>query len=701
MSRKIQLLSLFAAVMAVMMVFGLVQTSHAVLKAVGPTSSPVPPGNGFPIWYQDAGNLVLDLCLPAPGPERAGGYCLTLPADFPAPNDPVAFPGNFSAEAFWWSAGATMLVPNGSADLVLALEAAFSSGETPINGDQVAFGRVRVRIDVGVAGVYTVTHPYGVLTFDVSAADVAGARGINFTSDIGIGAPLDFTGALNSAIGPFLRAAACPTGDALPFFTDPSIPGNQYVGQPGVDVCVVGGTQFGTTLPNVNTFRVEGPANAFGLGISTIETTSFQITGRRFLGTPIVIDRATYTRTAAGNVAVDVFATAGITATSATSTSGAVVDAPMAGVGANKLFSHMELGVVAVPATASVTAQANDPLVPQGVLNPTTVSATLQDLVTIITAQYNLATSQMTILAASSDQFAGGATLTEQTFGPIPNGTVFVQNGLLVPPAEVVVNSSAGGAVTKPVDIVNITATGVLGFFKAGLWTLDFNGDGIVQATDGSYLFGAAGSIPVVGDWNASGKPKIGVFTNGTWQLDLNGNGIFEGTDSTYSFGFATDKPVVGDWNGDGKTKIGLFRNGNWYLDYNGNGQWDGCGAPALPGTDACLSFGLSTDIPVTGDWGGTGQTKIGVFRGGSWYLDLNGNGVWDPGVDSTFTFGTAGDKPVVGDWDRTGTLRIGIFRNGTWALDIDGDGAWNPANDRLVEGFGADAGTVPVTGNW
>ena len=71
--------------------------------------------------------------------------------------------------------------------------------------------------------------------------------------------------------------------------------------------------------------------------------------------------------------------------------------------------------------------------------------------------------------------------------------------------------------------------------------------------------------------------------------------------------------------------KIGVFRNGQWFLDLNGNGAWEGCG------TDGCYaSFGLPTDIPVTGDWDGTGRTKIGVFRNGQWFLDLNGDGAWE-----------------------------------------------------------------------
>jgi hypothetical protein len=59
-----------------------------------------------------------------------------------------------------------------------------------------------------------------------------------------------------------------------------------------------------------------------------------------------------------------------------------------------------------------------------------------------------------------------------------------------------------------------------------------------------------------------------------------------------------------------------------------GNGSWDGCE------TDDCLGpfGGLSIDIPVVGDWNRDNTSKIGIYRQGTWYLDLNGNGNWDGG---------------------------------------------------------------------
>jgi len=59
------------------------------------------------------------------------------------------------------------------------------------------------------------------------------------------------------------------------------------------------------------------------------------------------------------------------------------------------------------------------------------------------------------------------------------------------------------------------------------------------------------------------------------------------------------------------------------------------------------------------------------VFSGGSWYVDRNRNGGFDGTAagDQTFTFGQQGDIPVTGDWNGSGTFKIGVFRK--WATLI------------------------------
>jgi len=127
---------------------------------------------------------------------------------------------------------------------------------------------------------------------------------------------------------------------------------------------------------------------------------------------------------------------------------------------------------------------------------------------------------------------------------------------------------------------------------------------------------GLPNAIPVTGDWDNSGVTKIGVFSNGTWYLDMNGNGVWDGPNvdkliPNFGQGLPNAIPVTGDWNGTGVTKIGVFSNGTWYLDVNGNGVWDGSSTDKV-----ILNFGqgLPNAIPVTGDWTNTGVTRVGVF---------------------------------------------------------------------------------------
>ncbi|NQV01004.1 MAG: multicopper oxidase domain-containing protein [Bacteroidia bacterium] len=236
---------------------------------------------------------------------------------------------------------------------------------------------------------------------------------------------------------------------------------------------------------------------------------------------------------------------------------------------------------------------------------------------------------------------------------------------------------------------------GVLGIFNSGTWTMDSNGNGVLDpGFDATFAFGAASDIPVTGDWGGTGTAGIGAYRDGTWFLDMNGNGIWDGTgtDARYSFGAPGDIPVTGNWDGTGASRVGVYRDGTWFLDLNGNGTWDS-------GSDLRYIFGALGDIPVTGDWDGLGNTKIGVYRDGTWFLDLNGSGAWDgQPADSKFNFGgLPADIPVIGDWDGSGSAKVAVYRDGTWFLDINGNGAWDGQPTDVKNTFGT-AGDTPVT---
>ena len=73
-------------------------------------SAAVIPANGFALYYDDANGLALTPCLD----PAAAGFCGGV-AGVPVPNPAaaVAFPGNFPAEFPYFSAVATMTLPNG------------------------------------------------------------------------------------------------------------------------------------------------------------------------------------------------------------------------------------------------------------------------------------------------------------------------------------------------------------------------------------------------------------------------------------------------------------------------------------------------------------------------------------------------------------------------------------------------------------
>jgi hypothetical protein len=136
-------------------------------------------------------------------------------------------------------------------------------------------------------------------------------------------------------------------------------------------------------------------------------------------------------------------------------------------------------------------------------------------------------------------------------------------------------------------------------------------------------------------------------------------------------------------------TKGGVFLNGGWWLDANGDGIWDT--------GDDYHKFGSSGVQAVTGDWNLDGKDEIGVFYNEGWWLDANADGTWDTG-DEYHTFGSPGVQAVTGDWNHDGNDEIGVFLNGGWWLDANGDGTWDTGDEYHT--FGSTE-VQAVTGDW
>jgi hypothetical protein len=215
------------------------------------------------------------------------------------------------------------------------------------------------------------------------------------------------------------------------------------------------------------------------------------------------------------------------------------------------------------------------------------------------------------------------------------------------------------------------------------------------------------------GQWLALGWPHVvrqrkavplafkpGLYRDGEWRLASDMDHVQGPGTKVYHFGGRPDDvPVTGDWDGSGRSKIGVYRasRGEWLLDYNGNGLFD-------PGDRTYHFGGQPGDIPVTGDWDGSGITKVGIYRPstGQWLLDYNGDGSFNAAQDRQYKFGgAAGDRPVVGDWTGSGISNIGIVQKDYhWLIDSNGNGRVDDGEDAMFY-FGGIAGDILITGDW
>jgi VCBS repeat-containing protein len=463
-------------------------------------------------------------------------WCLLPPIPNGVP--PEVFPTNWAIENFYSDASAGGTQQGASMKLIIDLETSFANGFTVLPGDQVAFGRTRIKISpLPFNGTYTVYTPVGVFTFP---NQVAGDK-IFFTEDIGLAAAGNFSAALNGRIGPFLLPSVTPGGGELPPMPDlkpgqdpffdalaagggaTPFPNNgrRYIADPGRLGPITGGktgiagqvlyTVNDGTTRDPNIFRVEGP-NGF-----VFETTNFSVMGRIFEG-PIAgdihVDRASYARTSSNSPGgpsvnkIDVFATA------SPATQGRLPAGQPAATVAPQL-SYYD-----VPCTATIDNQGNPgppysapaggnqvqmlnngntffgenapPSIPTQVcLQSNAVNgagqtvtnfapAALGDQIFITQAQFDPNNQTFAVTATSSDQTVN-QTLTVSGFGAVPSTSQLIVNPILAVPATITVISTGGGSNTAQVG------TGVV---NAGAATLP------VAVNDSATLFEDCSAAP-------------------------------------------------------------------------------------------------------------------------------------------------------------------------------------------------------------
>jgi hypothetical protein len=229
------------------------------------------------------------------------------------------------------------------------------------------------------------------------------------------------------------------------------------------------------------------------------------------------------------------------------------------------------------------------------------------------------------------------------------------------------------------------------------LWTLKKQRPGWIETrADLQFCYGWAGDLPLVGDWDGNGTETQGVYRAGYFFLsNALGNRLGD-------LNFAYDEPtgilpVVGDWDGDGTTTIGTF-------------------LPASPGSaaifrlrnsnsagppDLLLPFAEArpADVPIAGDWLGSGKDLVGVYRpeNSTFYLATSNL----PGYTLIERqLGLPGDSPVVGDWDGDGVYSYGVKRGTAFYLRNAMVG-YTQIPELAVTSELFQAGDSPICGNW
>ena len=587
---------------------GLVMSSTAS-TAADFSAGPPNPNNGFAEYVTDANGLSLELCLspsqptvdPVTGavisPVGAAPFCFFDPPD---PANAFSTQIGFGAEGFWWLAQPVFTALPATitrAVLVLGAEAAFV-GDI-VDGGQFPFTRLRVRLDVAVAGHYRVTEPYGVHLYNiqtlVAGDEIFESFDVQFTQGT-VDAAGNVTDAVNTYAGPWLTwDTFVPSTGELPDAPGGSVTG--FIGDGATPHLITGSP----TVPPTNFFKIAAfadaamniPLNTFDPGDvdgdgsdNSVTTNLFTVVGKLYdgrLATPMVAERTTYTRDATGLTGqADVF-TRGAEAAIVSATGGPNLGGPFGLLVDQGSFFESELltpNALIIPPTVEIDAT-DVPTDPTHLVRP------LVDLVSITRAEYDLAAvpPTLTVEAVSSDalnppvltvvelnrQLTAGSVVITETSPGVP----------IAPPGSVTVSSSAGGSATRLVETVNS----------------DEDGDGIPNTLDNCPLIFNPGQEDV-GDGDGVGDvcDNCTLVANGPHLPDAGGNSQRD-TDGD-GFGNICDADIV---NTDGLFTVNLS-------DFSAFRSVFGKPAPGV------VPFTLTDHADFNGD-GSVNLSDFSIFR--------------------------------------------------------------------------------------
>ena len=294
-------------------------------------------------------------------------------------------------------------------------------------------------------------------------------------------------------------------------------------------------------------------------------------------------------------------------------------------------------------------------------------------------------TGEILLLQGSTQTLLLDTTHNVSSFGEDESGEIYVV--------------AHGGSVFRIRNQANPQGVDSVGLFNGGPSQFFLRNSNSVGVADITFAYGpgAAGWVPITGDWNGDGTDSIGLYnpSNGGFYLRNSNNTGFADIVLTFGPAGAGWKPLVGDWNGDGIDTIGLYNpaNGVFYLrNSNSTGV-----------ADLTFLFGPAGQgwVPLVGDWNGDGADTVGLYdpMNGAFFLrNSNATGV----ADITFSYGPAaqGWVPLAGDWNGDATDTIGLYNPANSVFYLRNTNSFGFADVSFLFGP-ANAGWTPIVGDW
>ena len=209
-----------------------------------------------------------------------------------------------------------------------------------------------------------------------------------------------------------------------------------------------------------------------------------------------------------------------------------------------------------------------------------------------------------------------------------------------------------------------------------------------------AYLqWGAAGWLPVVGDWDDDQVDEVGLYEPATkiWRLKGANNWDAPVTYLVWGPDGGGWTPIAGDWDNDGTDEVGFYDPATRIWRLKSANTWD---APVT-----YLLWGATGWLPVVGDWDNDGTDEVGLYDPATKIWRLKSSNTWDAGV-TYLVWGPDGGgwTPVAGDWDGDGVGEVGFYDPATQVWRLRSGNNWDDPVSYL--GWGTESWT-PLAGDW